>query len=93
MPHPLPHLELDVIVQVADGNLNDWWTEADAKEFETRAKMLVDQFKAAEILPGLHVNGELTLGENGPHHPTDLARCSHDSDTHRAQMVQGGPTD
>jgi len=48
----------------ADGNLNDWWTEADAKAFEERAQKVVDQFDAYEPLPGLHVNGKLTLGEN-----------------------------
>ncbi len=48
----------------ADGNLNDWWTERDAKEFETRAQKLVDQYSAYEPLPGLRVNGKLTLGEN-----------------------------
>jgi putative endopeptidase len=46
------------------GALREWWTEADAKEFEKRAKMLVGQYAAAMPLPGLHVNGELTLGEN-----------------------------
>jgi len=48
----------------ADGNLNDWWTEADAKAFEARAQKVVDQYDAYEVLPGLHVNGKLTLGEN-----------------------------
>jgi putative endopeptidase len=48
----------------ADGNLNDWWTEADAKAFEERAQKVVDQYNAYEPLPGLHVNGKLTLGEN-----------------------------
>jgi predicted metalloendopeptidase len=48
----------------ADGNLNDWWTPADAAAFETRAQKLVDQYSAYEPLPGLHVNGRLTLGEN-----------------------------
>ncbi len=48
----------------ADGNLNDWWTEADAKAFEARAQKVVDQYNAYEPLPGLHVNGKLTLGEN-----------------------------
>jgi len=48
----------------ADGNLNDWWTEADAKAFEARAQKVVDQYNAYEPLPGLHVNGQLTLGEN-----------------------------
>ncbi len=48
----------------ADGNLNDWWTEADAKAFDARAAKVVDQYNAYEALPGLHVNGKLTLGEN-----------------------------
>ena len=48
----------------ADGNLNEWWTEADAKEFDARAQKVVDQFDGYEVLPGLHVNGKLTLGEN-----------------------------
>ncbi len=48
----------------ADGNLNEWWTDADAKAFEARAQKVVDQYNAYEALPGLHVNGKLTLGEN-----------------------------
>ena len=48
----------------ADGNLNDWWTEADAKAFEVRSQKLVDQYGSYEALPGLKVNGRLTLGEN-----------------------------
>ena len=56
----------------ADGNLNDWWTDADAKDFEGRAQKVVDQYNAYEALPGLHVNGKLTLGEN----IADLGGCS-----------------
>ena len=48
----------------ADGNLNGWWTDADAKEFEARAQKVVDEYNAFEPLPGVHVNGKLTLGEN-----------------------------
>jgi predicted metalloendopeptidase len=47
-----------------DGKLRDWWTKADDTEFQKRAKMLVAEFDALEPLPGLHVKGELTLGEN-----------------------------
>ena len=47
-----------------DGKLRDWWTKADDTEFQKRAKMLVAQYNALEPLPGLHVKGELTLGEN-----------------------------
>ena len=48
----------------ADGNLNDWWTEADGKAFEARAQIVVEEYNAFEALPGMHVNGKLTLGEN-----------------------------
>ncbi len=48
----------------AEGNLEDWWTENDAKEFEARAKKVVDQYSSYEALPGGKVNGRLTLGEN-----------------------------
>jgi predicted metalloendopeptidase len=48
----------------ASGRLRDWWTSKDAEEFDRRAKGLVAQYSAVEVLPGLHVNGELTLGEN-----------------------------
>jgi putative endopeptidase len=47
-----------------DGNLAEWWTPEDAKAFEERAQKIVDQFNGYEVLPGLHVNGRLTLGEN-----------------------------
>lgn len=47
-----------------DGNLKDWWTSADADNFTKRAQVLVDHFDAIEVLPGLHANGKLTLGEN-----------------------------
>jgi len=47
-----------------DGNLHNWWTETDRKAFEQLTKKLVDQYTAYEPLPGSHVNGALTLGEN-----------------------------
>jgi putative endopeptidase len=47
-----------------EGNLKDWWTADDAKAFEGRAQKVVDQYDSYEALPGLHVNGKLTLGEN-----------------------------
>jgi putative endopeptidase len=47
-----------------EGNLKDWWTADDAKSFEERAQKVVDQYNGYEALPGLHVNGKLTLGEN-----------------------------
>lgn len=47
-----------------DGNLNNWWTAEDRKAFEQLTQKLVDQYSAYEPLPGSHVNGTLTLGEN-----------------------------
>ena len=48
----------------AAGTLRDWWTHEDATRFETRAAMLGAQFAAFEPLPGLHINPQLTMGEN-----------------------------
>jgi putative endopeptidase len=48
----------------AEGRLRDWWTPADAEKFDARAKMLGEQYSAFEPLPGAHVNGSLTMGEN-----------------------------
>ena len=47
-----------------DGNLKDWWTEADADEFKKRAQVMVDFFSAIEVTPGVFGNGSLTQGEN-----------------------------
>lgn len=46
------------------GTMQNWWTEDDAKKFQERAQKLTDHFNEFEPLPGLHVIGELTLGEN-----------------------------
>jgi putative endopeptidase len=48
----------------ADGSLRDWWTADDARAFEARAKKLGAQYSAFEPLPGVHINGDLTMGEN-----------------------------
>jgi putative endopeptidase len=48
----------------AKGNLVDWWTEADARNYTERAKVVEDQYSAYTVLDSLHVNGKLTLGEN-----------------------------
>ena len=48
----------------ADGNLHDWWTANDAEQFKQKAKVVVNQYNAYTVLDSLHVNGELTLGEN-----------------------------
>jgi len=47
-----------------DGNLRNWWTPADAREFGKRAQRIIDQYSRFEPLPGLRLNGELTAGEN-----------------------------
>ena len=48
----------------ADGNLNMWWTEEDRKNFESRADLVRRQYDAYTVLGDMHVNGQLTLGEN-----------------------------
>jgi len=48
----------------AEGRLRDWWAPADAKTFEARAKVFGAQYSAYEPVPGAHVNGDLTMGEN-----------------------------
>jgi putative endopeptidase len=48
----------------ANGGYNNWWTPQDRATFEARTKMLGDQYNAYEPLPGLHVNGANTMGEN-----------------------------
>ncbi|MGD0190391.1 MAG: M13 family metallopeptidase [Rhizomicrobium sp.] len=47
-----------------DGNLISWWTDEDRKNFDARTTALGAQFDSYEPLPGLHVNGKLTMGEN-----------------------------
>ena len=47
-----------------DGGLKDWWTEQDANVFKGRVDRLIHQYSAFEALPGLHVNGATTIGEN-----------------------------
>ncbi len=53
-----------------DGNMKNWWTEADAAAFKAKTEVLVKQFDAIEVLPArdtipaLHANGQLSLGEN-----------------------------
>jgi putative endopeptidase len=47
-----------------DGNLRDWWTKEDHEKFAAKTKALVDEYNAFEPVPGYHLNGALTLGEN-----------------------------
>ncbi len=48
----------------AQGNMVNWWTDADSKAFEEKTKGLIAQFDEVEVLPGVHANGQYTLGEN-----------------------------
>jgi putative endopeptidase len=48
----------------AEGNLRDWWTKEDRKNFDERAGCVQKQFDGYEVEPGLHENGKLVLGES-----------------------------
>ena len=48
----------------SEGNLRDWWTPADAAEFTKRAAVVGQQYSAFSPLDSVHVNGQLTMGEN-----------------------------
>jgi putative endopeptidase len=48
----------------ASGRLKNWWTAEDRKNFDARTTALAEQYNQYEPLPGLHINGRLTLGEN-----------------------------
>ena len=48
----------------AQGNMANWWTPEDAEAFQNKTQGLVAQFDEVEVLPGLHANGQYTLGEN-----------------------------
>jgi predicted metalloendopeptidase len=76
----------------AQGTLRDWWTPEDAQAFNQRAALVVRQFEAFEPIPGIHINGRLTLGEN----LADLAglRIAYDAFTHAQQgKPAAGPPD
>lgn len=48
----------------SEGNLNNWWTEEDLKQFEGLGQALADQYSKIEVLDSVYINGEFTLGEN-----------------------------
>ena len=48
----------------AQGRLRDWWTPATAAKYKVKAEMLATQYDAYEPIPGVHIKGHLTLGEN-----------------------------
>lgn len=47
-----------------DGNLKDWWTKEDAAKFNARVKVVIDEYNKYTVLDTLHLNGNLTQGEN-----------------------------
>ncbi len=71
----------------ADGRLANWWTPEDMAHFQAAAKKLVAQYDAYEPLPGLHVNGQLTLSEN----IADVAGISAAYDGYRAAYASAPP--
>jgi len=66
----------------ASGALRDWWTQQDAETFKKRADMLGAQYSQYEPLPGVNVNGELTMGEN----IADLGGLTLALDAYRASL-------
>src|SRR5438105_5458712 len=66
----------------ASGSLRDWWTKQDAETFKKRADMLGAQYSKYEPVPGVHVNGELTMGEN----IADLGGLTLALDAYRASL-------
>ena len=71
----------------AEGRLANWWTPEDIAHFQAAAKKLVAQYDAYEPLPGLHVNGKLTLSEN----IADVAGVSAAYDGYRAAYASAPP--
>ncbi|GGO87004.1 endothelin-converting protein [Marinobacterium nitratireducens] len=74
----------------AAGNLRDWWTPADAAEFERRTGQLIDQFNEYEVMPGVVQDGALTISEN----TADLGGITLAYNAlERAMAKQGRPAD
>jgi putative endopeptidase len=69
------------------GNLVDWWTPADAKNFQARLDQYERQINSYEPLPGMHVNGKLTMGEN----VADLAGLTVAHDAYIASLNGAAP--
>jgi putative endopeptidase len=66
----------------ATGKMRNWWTDADRAKFDAAGAALANQYDSYEALPGLHVNGKLTLGEN----IADLAGLAATYDAYRASL-------
>lgn len=77
-----------------DGNLNNWWTDEDLKQFEGLGKALADQYSAIEVLPETNINGAFTLGENigdlgGVLAAYDALQMSFDQEGKRPEDIDG----
>ena len=71
-----------------DGNMHDWWKEADGKNFIERTGKYADFFSAIEVLPGLNANGRLTLGENlADHGGLQVAWAAYKNATKREKLA------
>lgn len=70
----------------ANGNMTNWWTDNDKTQFEALGKDLANQYSAIEVLPGVHINGEFTLGEN----IGDLGGVNAAYDAHQLWMADKG---
>lgn len=66
-----------------NGRLSDWWTKEDAARFEKLGERLGAQYDAFEVLPGVHLNGKLTMGEN----IADLGGLTLALDAYRASVT------
>ncbi len=70
-----------------DGNMHDWWTENDGKNFIMRTDKYADFFSKIKVLPDLNGNGRLTLGENlADHGGLQVAWCAYKNATKRTTL-------
>ncbi len=88
MGHELSHLFDDQGAKYDEtGALNNWWTPQDLKQFTAATEALAAQYDAYQPLPGMHINGRLTLGEN----IADLAGLSLARDAYLASLNGAAP--
>lgn len=73
----------------ASGNLTDWWSPEVSKAFKAKAECVVKEYDGFESLPGLHLNGKLTLGENIADHGG--IRLAYQAWSHSAESTAASP--